>query len=229
MIARAFQTHRVIRSTALIAITTALGGVFALGGCSDDATPGSGTGGTSGSGGSSSGGSSGSGGACTGGPVTGPADTHCGATKTATGICQTDVPAADAGPSGDAGPPTSDYGDTMVGTEADDDDCKYHVKYTVTPVCDAAGATFTVTVTTTTDGKPVTGASARIEAFLDDTHLSPSFNPKSTEKAGGVYDIGPVKFDKPGKWTVRFHFFETCADEPADSPHGHAAFFINVP
>jgi hypothetical protein len=137
--------------------------------------------------------------------------------------------AADAGPAGDAGPTTSGYGDTMYGTEADDDDCKYHVVYSTTPVCDPAGATFTVTVTKKVDEKPLTGASAHVEAFLSDVHLSPTTNPHSTEQAGGVYAIGPVKFDKPGKWTVRFHFFETCSDTPADSPHGHAAFFIDVP
>ena len=33
----------------------------------------------------------------------------------------------------------------------------------------------------------------------------------------------------PGKWTVRFHFNEICCDVNSDSPHGHAAFFVNVP
>jgi hypothetical protein len=32
----------------------------------------------------------------------------------------------------------------------------------------------------------------------------------------------------PGKWSVRFHIREDCLDG-ADSPHGHGAFFINVP
>ena len=40
---------------------------------------------------------------------------------------------------------------------------------------------------------------------------------------------GPVQFDAPGQWTVRFHLHDNCSDEPADSPHGHAAFFIGVP
>jgi len=30
-------------------------------------------------------------------------------------------------------------------------------------------------------------------------------------------------------WTVRFHLFEECSDAPADSPHGHGAFFFTVP
>jgi hypothetical protein len=214
MIPQVRQTRRVIHVSAAIAIAVA----GTLGGCSSSSKP---DGGTGTDGGPS--GSGGGGGACTGGPFAGAADTHCGTTTQATGACRTDVAsAADAG--------AVDYGDTMNGTEGDDDDCKYHVVYSTTPVCDPAGATFTVTVTTKADPvKPVTGAAATLEAFLSDTHLSPTFKPKSVEKAGGVYDIGPVKFDRPGIWTVRFHFFETCSDTPADSPHGHAAFFINVP
>jgi hypothetical protein len=37
-----------------------------------------------------------------------------------------------------------------------------------------------------------------------------------------------VRFDASGKWTVRFHFSADCADA-VDSPHGHVAFFVNVP
>lgn len=33
----------------------------------------------------------------------------------------------------------------------------------------------------------------------------------------------------PGRWMVRSHLYETCSDEPEDSPHGHAAFFVTVP
>jgi hypothetical protein len=28
---------------------------------------------------------------------------------------------------------------------------------------------------------------------------------------------------------VRFHFYEDCLDLLPDSPHGHAAYFIDVP
>ena len=38
-----------------------------------------------------------------------------------------------------------------------------------------------------------------------------------------------VRFDAKGRWTVRFHLHEECADEAPDSPHGHIAFFIDVP
>jgi hypothetical protein len=64
--------------------------------------------------------------------------------------------------------------------------------------------------------------------FLTDTH--PAQPPgEATEAAGGKYTVGPIKFDAPGNWTVRFHFYEECSDVPEDSPHGHAAFFVHVP
>jgi hypothetical protein len=40
---------------------------------------------------------------------------------------------------------------------------------------------------------------------------------------------GPVIFDAPGDWTLRFHLHEECDDTLDDSPHGHAAFHITVP
>jgi hypothetical protein len=160
-------------------------------------------------------------------------ESHCkladgGPVAQATGACVTDVADAGSVPEGDAGA-ASDYGDTLYGTEGDDDDCKYHVKYTVAPICEKEGVTFTATVTKTVDGKAVTGAHPYLELTLND--LPPSVADKQTamEKAGGVYEVGPVVFDKPGKWVARFHFFEECSDEPEDSPHGHVAFYIDVP
>ena len=44
----------------------------------------------------------------------------------------------------------------------------------------------------------------------------------------GIYQ-GTVVFNGPGEWTVRFHIHEECADLLPDSPHGHAAFHIDVP
>jgi len=130
-------------------------------------------------------------------------------------------------PMDDAGAGT--FGDTMNNAEGDDDDCKYHVKWTSTPVCEGTGGvTFTVTATKKADGSWLTGAGPDAEVFLNDTHPSPSAG-KSTETGPGVYTMGPIQFDAPGKWTVRFHFYGECDDGPADSPHGHAAFFVNVP
>ena len=67
--------------------------------------------------------------------------------------------------------------------------------------------------------------------MLGDTHVAPNTNTTAIEKPAdsGTYEIGPIKFDRSGEWLVSFHFFETCADEPADTPHGHVAFRINVP
>ena len=48
------------------------------------------------------------------------------------------------------------YGSTMYGTEGDDDDCKYHVKWTAASVAMNKDVTFTVVATTKADCKPVT-------------------------------------------------------------------------
>lgn len=116
----------------------------------------------------------------------------------------------------------------MYGTSGDDDDCKYHVVWKSSPVCENDGVTFTVTVTSKSDGKPVTGAGTLIEAVLGDTHSSPMTG-NTTEDPPGTYQIGPVLFDEPGKWTVRFHIHEECTDVSDESQHGHAAFFVDVP
>jgi hypothetical protein len=112
--------------------------------------------------------------------------------------------------------------------EADDDDCKYHVKWTSTDITENKDVTFTITLTAKADGKGVTGAAPDIEAFLDETHPAPNSPQKPTDKGAGVYEVGPVQFDKAGKWTARFHFFEDCMDSET-SPHGHVGFYVNVP
>jgi hypothetical protein len=90
--------------------------------------------------------------------------------------------------------------------------------------------TFTVTLTSRDDGSFVTGANPKtLEGFLGTSHILPnSPTPIAKEVSTGIYTIGPAVFDQPGKWTVRFHFFETCTDIEG-SKHGHAAFFVNVP
>jgi hypothetical protein len=114
------------------------------------------------------------------------------------------------------------------GTEADDDDCKFHVKYSVSCVAEGRDVTFTVTPTALTDMSKVTGAKPYIEAFLTEVHPVPNSGAMSTEN-DGVYTIGPIRFDAPGKWTVRFHFFAQCLDTEATTKHTHVAFFVNVP
>jgi hypothetical protein len=166
-----------------------------------------------------------SGGGPTGGPVSGPLDTHCslpdgGVIAQVTDLSVCHLPA-------DAGP--TDYGATMYNSAGDDDDCKYHVSFTETPIRPNQNVTFTVTATTKIDGQPETGANILAEVFLNDTHPAPNSGQTTTEKPGGVYDIGPIVFDAQGRWTVRFHLHEDCQDATDDSPHGHAAFYIDVP
>jgi hypothetical protein len=151
-----------------------------------------------------------------------------------------------------------DYGATMFGpgsdgggpvvVEGDDDDCKYHVSWTSSPICSSTlGVNFTVTVTYlgTDPPVPVTDIPATegvlVEAFIPKTldaacdtmfqHFSPTpFSPGHglLQTSPGVY-FGSVIFDQPGEWTLRFHIHEECSDLCANSPHGHAAFHINVP
>jgi hypothetical protein len=136
------------------------------------------------------------------------------------------------GANGDCPSVDPDYGDIAYGSEADDDDCKYHVKWSVTPFQVGTAASFTVTVTTIADGKPATGLAPRAEVFIpcELTHVPPKvdFAAAATETGPGTYQIGPMTFDKATHWAVRFHFSETC-DDSETSPHGHAAFYLAVP
>jgi hypothetical protein len=171
----------------------------------------------------------------TGGPVAGAQDMHCIADDggmitqaTSQASCQA---TPDAGPPGtpDADQTMSDYGATMNNQAGADDDCKYTVSWTSTPIYENYDVHFTITVKTTVDNQPATGADPQAEVFLNDMHGAPPTNQLSAETSPGVYDIGPVRFDLPGKWTVRFHMYGSCKDLVATSPHGHAAFFVDVP
>jgi len=137
---------------------------------------------------------------------------------------------------GDAAPPDddgSDFGATLYGTSGYDDDCKYQVSWTSTPIRQNADVTFTVTVKLAATDQPASGGTANndtyIEAFLNETHPGDTASAQTTESSAGVYTIGPVRFDAPGVWTVRFHVFGDCEDLSEDSPHGHAAFYVDVP
>jgi hypothetical protein len=185
-------------------------------------------------------------------PTPGAADVHCaGVPAQAVNGASCDAIDAgatsdDAGSSGDAGAVPGpcgenggDYGATMYGTEADDDDCKYHVSYSASPICENNGTYFVVTATYLTrtgeDGGPaaLTGASTYAELCLSNTHVAPPADGRPSQEVvegpPGTYTIGPVIFDAPGNWTVRFHFNEFCCDVVPDSPHGHAAFHVTVP
>jgi hypothetical protein len=180
--------------------------------------------------------------AAPGGPVAGPQDTHCAGMMQPTdmSVCYADVMAPDSGASGDDGGTVDAgafgncgdpaYGPTMDNTSGSDDDCKYDVSWTSTPVCEGApGVYFTVTAKKRVDGTPVTGANTRPDVVLDCDHPIPNLPPDSPELSPGTYLVGPVIFDKPGRWVLRFHFYETCEDNLPTSPHGHAAFWIQVP
>jgi hypothetical protein len=152
------------------------------------------------------------------------------------------VASEDAGPLPTPGPCDENgidgaYGSTMYGTEGDDDDCKYHVSYTVSPICENKGTYFVVTANYLAgSGAVLTGASTFAELCLNDTHPAPTIDSRPpsgsqqvVEGPPGTYTVGPVQFDAPGDWTVRFHFNEFCCDVADDSPHGHAAFHVTVP
>ena len=168
----------------------------------------------------------------TGGPVTGAVDKHCGKTVQATSQASCHL-TSDAGPGVDGGGAGTSYGATLDNAEGDDDDCKYHVKWTATPIAENQDVTFTVVTTTKSDGKPAVGVVpagySMAEVFLNDLHPAPNTDQKATESPPGTYAVSPVRFDAPGRWTVRFHLFENCTDLAPDSPHGHAAFFVQVP
>ena len=173
----------------------------------------------------------------TGGPVGGAQDKHCTEDDGATIVQATSAASChpEAGPPDDGGMEAgADAGmepeaPTMFNAEGDDDDCKYHVRWTATPIQQQIEVNFAVVVTTKTNGQPLTGAPIRAEVFLNATHPAPNTTQKSTEGQPGTYTVGPIKFDASGQWTVRFHFHEECDDTVEDSPHGHAAFFVQVP
>ncbi|MDB4947037.1 MAG: hypothetical protein JWP97_6571 [Labilithrix sp.] len=163
--------------------------------------------------------------------VSGAADTHCGDR-----VVTVDPAAcsADGGHEHDEDAGEHDHGEadehgvTLFGSEGEDDECKYHVSWTSSPVSVNADVRFMVHATHRATSQPVLGANPYTEIFLNDTHPAPNTDVKTVEGGAGNYAIGPVRFDQPGRWTVRFHFAATCADGD-ESPHGHAAFFVNVP
>jgi hypothetical protein len=167
-----------------------------------------------------------------GGPVTGAIDDHCfmndALTRTKVGMCLAPG-ASDAGaPDGGAAPEEEI---PLYNSEGYDDACKYHVSWTSTPIRKNELVTFTLALDGLDPAGPVKGADIDTDAFLGDAHVAPNTGSTSSESPAdsGKYKVGPIKFDESGEWTVVFHFFEGCADQPADTPHGHIGFRINVP
>jgi hypothetical protein len=161
-----------------------------------------------------------------GGPVAGATDTHC--TLPDGGVQAQPVnPESCQGTGTDAG--VIDYGPTRFNAESDDDDCKYHVRFTNSDVKRNQDVDFTVVATEKATGAVAADANLDAEVFLSETHPAPNSGQESVEGPPGTYRIGPVRFDAAGRWTVRFHLHEECADESKDSPHGHVAFYVDVP
>ncbi len=158
-------------------------------------------------------------------------------------------PAGDDGGSGDDGGGSGDpcpgdmnaYGAVMYNNWGSDDDCKYDVSWQSTPICENQPVYFTVIATKRTDGSPLTGvevngqfvpANPRPDVVLSCDHPipnTPAPRDPSPAVAPGTYVVGPIVVDKPGRWVFRFHFNEECLDYSNESPHGHAAFYIDVP
>jgi YtkA-like len=160
-------------------------------------------------------------GASSAGPVTGAADTHCG-----TNVVTVD-PADCTNTSVDAGVKEEEV--VRYNAEADDDDCKYHVKFSTSTVAANKDVSVTVTITNKSDGKPATGADPSLESFLTTTHPVPETMPTVTETTPGTYSVSPLRFDASGRWTMKIHLYEACYDIAEASPHGHVSFFFDVP
>src|SRR5260221_252812 len=161
-----------------------------------------------------------------GGTIVGALDRHCSLPDGGIIAQPTELNACH--PDGGTGT-VANYGPSNYNTEADDDDCKYHVSFSVTPIYVNQDVNFTAVMTRKIDGMPTTGAKTSLEVFLSDTHPAPNSNQRSTESPAGTYKIGPIRFDQAGQWTVRFHLYEECSALLDTSPHGHAAFYLWVP
>jgi hypothetical protein len=137
-----------------------------------------------------------------GGPVpTTVVDAHCATPDGGRGY---DVPAHD-------------------GTEADDDNCMFHVTMSVPCIALNQPATFTFVLTNLAGMTPATGAAPLLDGTVG-SHPFPNTNPTATEN-DGVYTIGPVIFDRTGRWTITLHVYDTVADA---AKHSHVSFNLDV-
>jgi hypothetical protein len=172
------------------------------------------------------------------GAVAGENENHCiengVPVENPIGACMTGAPVdEEAGEDHEEGAPEEEEEHpVLLGREADDDNCKYHVRFENTCVALNEPVTFTLQLTRLFDDQPGSGTTpAYPEIFLADdaAHISPSNNITATEGPAGTYEIGPVVFDRSGRWVVRFHYFENCSEVAEDTPHSHVAFYIDVP
>jgi hypothetical protein len=204
-----------------------------------------------------------------GGPIQGPSDNHCWLSGPQNGpltfqsqpvnVSSCSVVDGGADFNEDAGPPGPPYGSIEWNSAGNDDDCKYFVSWTSTPIAKGVPVTFWVTAQYSPTGVPLTGLSngdggsapvASCQGTLPPelyfeiggapdggiaNHVNPATaagNYETFEVAPGtgVYQIGPaIFFDESGLWYIRYHFNENCCDILPDSPHGHTAFYVKVP
>jgi len=160
--------------------------------------------------------------------VMGAVDSHCSPPDGGMIVQPTDPDPAVCHPDGGDVPPVV-YGSTKFNAEADDDECKYHLKFSSTEIHENQNVTFTAVATRKTDGAAAGGAKTSLEVFLNETHPAPNSGQRSTEGPTGTYSIGPIRFDASGQWTIRFHLYEECSELLDTSPHGHVAFYILIP
>jgi len=155
-----------------------------------------------------------------GGAVAGDVDTHCGTTVIVLAPDECTAAADD----------NVTTVDPRFNAEGEDDDCKYHVTWTATPICFDATVTFEVTVAARFDNAPQVGAAPRIEAHLtnDVGHTLPESGQRTVELGGGRYEVGPVHFDASGQWEMTIHLYEEC-NRTVHSPRGQITFFVDVP
>jgi hypothetical protein len=187
-----------------------------------------------------------------GGPVSGVVDSHCfGSTVTVEpATCSGDTSPGGAGGASESAPESAggaadcaqthdaEYGDTRFNSDGDDDDCKYHAAWSSTPIRLDQPVTFTVTAMNKASGAALEPLSdggvplTRLDVYqpCQPNRRGPAQNlsAKISELMPGVFSAGPIQFDQSGRWVVRFHWYEECVDGE-HSPHGHIAFFVDVP
>lgn len=187
-----------------------------------------------------------------GGPVSGVVDSHCaGSTVTVEpATCSGDTSPGGAGGASESAPESAggaadctqthdaEYGDTLFNSDGDDDDCKYHAAWSSTPIRLNQPVTFTVTAMNKASGAALEPLSdggvplTRLDVYqpCQPNRRGPAQNlsAKISELMPGVFSAGPIQFDQSGRWVVRFHWYEECVDGE-HSPHGHIAFFVDVP
>jgi len=133
------------------------------------------------------------------------------------------------------------YGDPNFNDSGDDDECKYHMTWSATPIAKNQPFTITVNATNLLTGEPLDTIAAqvagkpalsRIEPSIpcQPSHLAPTAAYEAAVKqiGPGQFTVGPFSLDESGRWVIRYHFYEECLDSTT-TPHAHVSFFVDVP